>query len=221
MKNNTELLKYFDMVENYEDNYDDIDFEDLYISLLKKRDELLLEMIELENKYMTEEEMRVKAREFIVNKKLDKFIDNYILEYTPIGNIYMRYNNDKKTFEYFSNNSIPYRYLEPVGRKYVMTYWCKPLFVDIEEELKKAEENYDEDKKNKEIEEKIREEDKKNNPKKFHAQLKSYNKDIKDQSMRPMKNRSIKNSILPPQIKANLPVVNNISDKILLKEKRF
>ena len=37
--------------------------------------------------------------------------------------------------------------------------------------------------------------------------------------MRPMKNRSIKNSILPPQIKANLPVVNNISDKILLKEK--
>jgi hypothetical protein len=49
----------------------------------------------------------------------------------------MRYNNEKKSIEYFSNNSIPYRYLEPVGRKYIMTYWCKPIFFDIEEELKK------------------------------------------------------------------------------------
>ena len=71
---------------------------------------------------LTEEEISEKARDVIINNKLDKYIDNYILEYTPLGNIYMRYNNNKKSFEYYSNNSMPYRYLEPVGRKSVMTY---------------------------------------------------------------------------------------------------
>jgi hypothetical protein len=131
----------------------------------------------------------------------------------------MRYNNDKKSFEYFSNNSIPYRYLEPVGRKYVTTYWCKPIFVDIEEELKKAEQKLDDDKKKKEEEEKRMKEERKNNPKNILAQLKNYNKESKDVTMRPMKNRSNKNTVLPPQVKANLPDVNKTSEKQLLKEK--
>jgi hypothetical protein len=130
----------------------------------------------------------------------------------------MRYNNDKKSFEYFSNNSIPYRYLEPVGRKYVTTYWCKPLFVDIEEELKKAEERFEEEKKKKEEEEKRVEEERKNNPRKILAQLKNYNKETRDVTVQPMKNRSNKNSVLPPQVKANLPDVNKQSEKQLLKE---
>jgi hypothetical protein len=149
---------------------------------------------------------------------LDKYIDNYVLEHTPLGNIYMRYNNDKKSFEYFSNNTIPYRYLEPVGRKYVMTYWCKPLFVDIDEELKRAEVRYDEEKKKKEEDDKKREEERKNNPKNILAQLKNYNKDTKEQTIRPMKNR--KNNVLPPQIQANLPDINTNkqTEKQLLKE---
>lgn len=212
------LIEYFDLVDEYEDEPDEINFEDLYISILNKKQELIKNINELENTTITDEDMRKQAREIILNKKLDKFIDNYIIESTPIGNIYMRYNNDKKTFEYFSNNSMPYRFLEPVGRKYVMTYWCKPLFVDLEVELKKAEEKYELDKLNKEIEEKKMEEERKNNPKKIQVQLKNYNKDNKDQPIRPMKNRLNKNSILPPQIKANLPNVNSMSDKILLKE---
>jgi hypothetical protein len=79
------------------------------------------------------------ARVLTINKKLDAYINNYVLEMTPLGNVYMRYNNNKKSFEYFSNNTIPYRYLEAVGRKYVMTYWCKPLFVNLADELVKAE----------------------------------------------------------------------------------
>jgi hypothetical protein len=35
---------------------------------------------------------------------------------------------------------MPYRYLETVGRKYVMTYWCKPIFVDLDEEIKNGKE---------------------------------------------------------------------------------
>ena len=168
---------------------------------------------------ISDEKIQLEAREVIINKKLDKYIDNYVLEYTPLGNVYMRYNNDKKSFEYFSNNTIPYRYLEPVGRKYVMTYWCKPIFVDIEEELKNAEERYDEEKKKKEEEEKKKEEEIKTNPKNILAQLKNYNKETKVQTMRLMNNRTNKNAILPPQIQCNLPDVNKKTEKQLLKEK--
>ena len=129
--------------------------------------DLLKKMKEVEKIIMTNDEMRLKSREYIIQKKLDKCMNAYVLEYTPLGNVCMRYNNDKKSFEYFSNNSIPYRYLESVGRKYVTTYWCKPIFVNIEEEIKKAEE------KNKEEKEK-EDKNKKNNPRKMFAQLKSY-----------------------------------------------
>ena len=212
------LIKFLDIEEEYNEDQDDFDIEELYQDLLKHKEELLKKLDETEKMIMTEEEMRKKAREVIINKKLDKFMDNYILEHTPLGNIFMRYNNDKKSFEYFSNNTIPYRYLEPVGRRYVMTYWCKPIFVDIEEELKRAEIKFDEGVKIKMMEEKEREEEIKRNPKKILAQLKKYNKETKDQTMRPMKNRSNKNGILPPQIQANLPDVNKTTDKQLLKE---
>jgi hypothetical protein len=134
-------------------------------------------------------------------------MNNYVLEHTPLGNIYMRYNSSKGSFEYFSNNTIPYRYLEPVGRKYVMTYWCKPIFVNLEDELKKAEIKYDEDKK--------KEEELRNKPKEskdYMAKLKSYNNETRHQTM--MKNQRPN----PPQIKANLANVTQKSEKLLLKE---
>jgi hypothetical protein len=210
------LLNYFDMIELYEDDPEEVVFEELYEELLEKKEKLLKKMLEQESMTMTEDEARTKARDMIINKKLDTYINNYILEYTPLGNIYMRYNNDKKSFEYFSNNSIPYRYLEPVGRKYVITYSCKPIFIDIEEELKKSEQKYDEKKK----EDEMKKEDKKNiNPKKVLVKLKEYNRDTKEQKLRPMKNRSDKNAILPSQIQSNLHDVNKSSEKQLLKEK--
>lgn len=212
------LLEFFDLEEDYTDDPDDIDFEELYMDLLKRKVELEKELVEIESKSMSDDDYRKVARDEVIKRKLDKYIDNYVLECTPLGNIYMRYNNDKKSFEYFSNNSIPYRYLEPVGRKYVITYWCKPIFVDIEEELKKAEERFDDEKKKKEEEEKRMEEERKNNPRKILAQLKNYNKETKDVTMRPMKNRSNNNNVLPPQIKANLPEVNKTNEKQLLKE---
>lgn len=205
------LLNFFEIEEDYNDDPDYFDIEELYMDLLREKEELLKKMEEVEKIVMTEEDMKKKARDIIINKKLDKYIDNYVLECTPLGNIYMRYNNDKKSFEYFSNNTIPYRYLEPVGRKYVTTYWCKPLFVDLEEELKNAEVRFQEEKKKKE-------EERKNNTRNILAQLKNYNKESKDVTMRPMKNRSNKNAVLPSHIKANLPDVNKASEKQLVKE---
>ena len=216
------LLDYFDLQEEYEDDPDYIDFEELYTDIIKEKNILNTELNEIEKNTVTDDEFKKMTRKKIINKKLDNFIDNYVLENTPMGNIYMRYNNSKGSFEYFSNNTIPYRYLEPVGRKYVMTYWCKPIFVDTEEELKRSEIKYNEDLKKKEKKEKEEEEEEKriifNNPKIVLAKMKSYNKDTKNATaIRPMKNRS-SNNALPSQIKATFQNINQTSEKKFLKE---
>ena len=186
------LLKYFDLEDEYFEYPDYVNFEDLYLKLLNDKIDLLKKMVEAEKIIMTNDEMRLKSREYIIKNKLDKCMNSYVLEYTPLGNICMRYNNDKKSFEYFSNNTIPYRYLESVGRKYVTTYWCKPIFVNIEEEIKKAEEKNKEDK----------EKEKKDNPKKMFAQLKSY----KERNVQSIKNKKTQTQI------------HDVKEKLLVKE---
>jgi hypothetical protein len=123
----------------------------------------------------------------------------------------MRYNNDKKSFEYFSNSTIPYRYLEPIGRKYVITYKCKPLFVDLEEELKKASNNATKNATKNFKQDNI-------TPSKI-SQFKKYNNQelLKNAIITP-NNKRKNNFVLPPQIKANLPNVNQSNEKQLLKE---
>ena len=159
----------------------------------------------------------LQAKEAIINSKLDGYINNYILETTPIGNVYMRYNNNKKSFEYFSNSTIPYRYLESISRKYVMTYWCKPLFIDLAEELKKAKEKHEEEKKNKKENDGNTNNEKKDKPLNMGPnKFKKYTKDV--QQNRPSKNRVQSDFVLPPQIKANLPNINaTTGDEHLLK----
>jgi hypothetical protein len=215
------LIKFSEYDDEDEDE-DDIDFEELFLDIIVEKVKLEEELKKLEELYNSEgeEELKNKAHEFIINKKLDTYNDNYILESTPLGNIFMRFNNDKKSFEYFSNNTIPYRYLEPVGRKYVMTFWCKPIFVDIEEELKKSEEKYQEEMK------KMEEEKKNIDPadalKNKFQKLKGYNKENTINSIKmtsaPSKNRGQASIPLPPQIKANLPNVNSNNEKKFLKE---
>ena len=224
----SKLISYFQLEEDDYDNDPENDFEEIFLDLIVDKIKFEEELKKVEESVLDEEKMKTQARETVLNSKLDKFMDNYILEHTPLGNIYMRYNNSKKSFEYFSNNTIPYRYLESAGRKYVMTYWCKPLFIDIEEELKRAEVKYEEDKKKKEDHEKKRIESNNNNnmSKDVIARLKNYNKENlaghqSTSSYKPQaKNRAHSNYALPPQVKLNLPNVNetNSSEKQLLKE---
>lgn len=132
------MICYFNIEDSYADEPGEYDVEELFNDLKTSRNELsakLDELLKCETPDFAE-----LAREKIVNQRLDKYVNNYILEQTPLGNVYMRYNNSKKSFEYFSNNTIPYRYLETIGRKYVMTFWCKLLFVDLAAELKRVDE---------------------------------------------------------------------------------
>jgi hypothetical protein len=92
------------------------------------------------------------------------------MENTPLGNVIMMYDNNRETFNFYSDNMIPYRFLETVARKYVITYNCRPLYIDMEEELKIYE------KKMLEIEENETTKEKTSNPaKSVFAKFKSYN----------------------------------------------
>ena len=64
----------------------------------------------------------------------------FIIEMTPIGNVIMQYDVDKEAFVYYSDNMIPFRYLETVARKYVCTYNCKELYIERHEIVHKDEE---------------------------------------------------------------------------------
>jgi hypothetical protein len=92
-------------------------FEDKYLEAYKK-----IEPIEL------------------TKEQLDGLKNTMIMESTPIGNVVMFYDNQTENFVYHSDLTMPYRYLEVIGRKYVTTFKCKNIFIDMNEELKTAEE---------------------------------------------------------------------------------
>ena len=54
-----------------------------------------------------------------------------LLEYTPLGNVLMYYDSSKDTFVYYSDRVLAYSYIDTVARKYVMTYNCTTLYLDI------------------------------------------------------------------------------------------
>jgi hypothetical protein len=148
-----------------------------------------LEELFQSKKYIEESlgKINEEARKFIIDKRLDKLENCHIMEHTPLGNVLMKYDKNKESFVFYSDSTIPYRYLEVVGRKFVKQFNCRPLFVDMEEELKLAEEKWEkernekeekeeEDKRKKEeaIKNKAPIEEKKKN---VFAKFKSYNKE--------------------------------------------
>jgi hypothetical protein len=134
-----------------EDGYDDVSLgetkEDKINTLTNEKNKLIYEHNKLKELVETNEgrdeimkNAKKQAFEFIINGRLDKLMNSFIIENTPQGNVLMFWNNKRCSFEFYSDNTIPYRYLEPVGRKYVKTFNCRPIFVDMEEELKICEE---------------------------------------------------------------------------------
>ena len=72
------------------------------------------------------------------------------MEHTPVGNVLMIYDKERETFKYYSDNTIPYRYLDVVARKYVKFFDCRPIFINTEEEIQLAEKKNEQAKKEKE-----------------------------------------------------------------------
>ena len=61
--------------------------------------------------------------------KLTK-LSNIVVDYTPEGNIALRYNKEMEAFEYWSDKNINYKHLETVARKYVNSFGCGSLYID-------------------------------------------------------------------------------------------
>jgi hypothetical protein len=207
---------------------DDDDDEDIKETKEEKIQYLLDEQTILHQEYdalvlssrNTEEVLLLCAKEanqVVINKKLDHLKNCFVIEKTPLGNVLITYDHVRNSFPYYSDHTIPYRYLETVARKYVKQFNCRPIFVDMEEELKQADEKWEKNSKEKEeIERKKKDsmmsktffEEKKS----VFAKFKSYNTEAgtgKVQRVAPPKNNISNKSI----------VKENENTKILLKEK--
>jgi hypothetical protein len=232
------LTKY----EGSDDDYcicDDDNDEDLHLGetkkervtfLLEEQNNLRNKENELKQEYESDEgiEKFIKridelSKKFVIDERLDKLKNNFVMEKTPLGNVLMLYNNKRGSFEFYSDNTIPYRYLEPVSRKYVKMFDCRPIYCDMEEELKNSEQKLEEkEKEEKEKEEKKKQEEednKKNNvaitvvdtKKNVFAKFKSYNKESGTGHV---------NIAAPPKnsIPNNKVTATNSNEKVLLKE---
>ncbi len=127
-----------------------------------------------------------KTNHFMIEKRIEKLKNCCLMEHTPLGNVLMMYDKPRESFKYYSDNTIPYRYLEVVGRKYAKQFGVKQIFIDMEEELKYAEERWEKERKEKEEqqeqERRKKEEAIKNNKpieqkKSVFAKFKNYNKE--------------------------------------------
>jgi hypothetical protein len=74
--------------------------------------------------------------------------NSVLLEHTPLGNVVMHYDHARETFTYYSDSTIPYRYLEVVSRRYVVINNCKKIYVNMDDEIKEAEKKLEEKKQN-------------------------------------------------------------------------
>ena len=227
------IIKYNDSSDEefctvkYSENPEEEDDETIK-SLTEEKVVLEKALSELINNPQDIEKLRLEscleARKFVIDERLDKLKNSFVMEKTPLGNVLMLYNNKRGSFEFYSDNTIPYRYLETVSRKYVKTFGCRPIYCDMEEELKNYEKKLEEKEREKEeLDKRILEEkrvlDEKNmsvsvvaEPKKnVFAKFKSYNKEAGTGHV---------NIAAPPKnsIPNNKVTETKSDEKVLLKE---
>jgi len=173
-------------IENVENIENESLMKKLYVSIQNEIELNKKKLIEIQDESSNKDDLKEKAQQYIIDEQLKEFKKRYIIEHTPIGNVLMFYNHDKLAFEYYSDLTIPYRYLETVARKYVTTYKYRPLYIDMEEELKEYEKKLDDKEKEKEKQIELQEISRRENSestsnttktKDVFAKFKSYNKE--------------------------------------------
>lgn len=182
------LIEIRNMNKNFEFNEQELKLKQLkfneFFENIKMEVNKNLNDLNIEKKCQLEAEEA--AFTFIRKEHLQKIKHCFVMESSPLGNILMTYDIERETFKYYSDNNIPYRYLEVSARKFVKQFNCRPIYIEMEEEIKNAEEKWEKDKiakEEKEIEEnKKKEEAKKNNipiieTKNVFAKFKSYNRE--------------------------------------------
>jgi hypothetical protein len=112
---------------------------DLLIRDDKEEEEkaVVVVVVKYEDKYLTKFNALTK-RDTTTTTSVDESVESvakrFVMDMTPVGNVIMQYDVDKESFVYYSDNIIPFRYLETVSRKYVCMFDCKELFVERSEQ---------------------------------------------------------------------------------------
>ena len=145
----------------------------------EKKEIKIKSIVKYEDKYL--DKYKILEITDLSVERLNELKNSILCENTPLGNVLMFYDNSRETFTYYSDNTIPYRFLESVSRKYVIFNNCKKLYVDMEIEIKEAEKKTEENKLKQDEINLLKIEREKNNKegekKNVFAKLKSYNKD--------------------------------------------
>lgn len=113
------------------------------------------------------------------NKDYNTLKDKTIIEESPDGPTFFRYNHDSLGFEYWCDKKLSYKILESIARKYVKKFSSVDLYIDrrdmIEKYIKKKNEELEKEKKMEE-EKKRREEEEEEPSSQVFASFKKYNK---------------------------------------------
>jgi hypothetical protein len=230
MKELTDTYAYslYNVNHNGEDVGDNmINNESLIADIQKEVNSLTKHITALEYKLTDETELAKldnllteRAKAEVIDNNLKRLDNCYVFENTPIGNVLMTYDLESRSFKYYSDASMPYRYLEPVGRKFIMQFKCRHIFVDMDDELKLAEERWDKEqnelKLKKEMEEQREKENGNKKKKDVFAKFKTYNKEAGTGRV---------NISIPPKNSLNMTlpfkklIETQNNEKKLLKEK--
>jgi hypothetical protein len=153
-----------------------------------------------EDKY--KDKIKVNNNLLLSKELLDNLKNSFVMETTPNGNVLMFWDNDRNSFTYYSDTSIPYRYLEVVARKYVIINNCREIYYIMEDQLKPLKKEEEKEKEEKE-------------EKNVFAKLKSYNQSsIMNTKTIPSKKQNLSTHL--PRIQINQKEENK--NEILLKE---
>ena len=201
-----------------------IDTKEEINDTVEEKEEKVPKPIIFEEKY--KEEYKKEEEIELSQERLEQLKNSILIENTPLGNVVMYYDSSRETFIYYSDSTIPYRYLEVVARKYVVTNRCKKLYIDMEKELKEAQEKLEKKQKEEErlkLEEESREKNEKEGSvaastpvkKNVFAKLKNYNRDnsLKTAGI-PSDNKSVSKKVIPQPDKN----ATSTSEALLLKE---
>ena len=103
----------------------------------KKKDEKKKDVVEIkkiiydvkyDDKYDTLEAIQLSEED------IEMLPSKFVMESTPVGNVIMYFDYDKRAFQYYSDFSVPYKYLECVSKKFCIVNKNK-IYRDIKMEV--------------------------------------------------------------------------------------
>tara|TARA_Y100000748_G_scaffold268772_1_gene240498 strand:+ start:1197 stop:2006 length:810 start_codon:yes stop_codon:yes gene_type:complete len=99
----------------------------------REEDELKQQEEDETNSY----ENKYSLKKALHNEKHCDLSEKYIFEATPDGVIILNYDIENKSFNYWSDQTINYKYLQTAARRFVFDYQCKDYYIQCDEKDEK------------------------------------------------------------------------------------